>query len=165
MKDNITKYDWFGYSEDDTLILSKTIEFLKNNSIKLYNNENKVYSISRLVYDKNNNWFFSVIITASNKKFICNNQLSVIPTQRYSACWFYPKIIMTKWINSPSFFNFNSNDIRAWMAFGYAAIEAITPISDDNETLLKCIHLGYSGKYYFKHPAGYHTLPLDKLFN
>jgi hypothetical protein len=164
MKKNINNYDWFAYSEDDTLITIETIDFLKDNSISLYNKENKVYTIPRVVYDLNNNYFFSDICHPS-KKIICNNKLSAIPSQRYGACWFYPKIIMNKWINSSSFLDFNTNtsSIRVKMAYGFTDLEAIIPISEKNEPKIKCLHLGYCGKYYFKHKDGFHTLQFNKF--
>ena len=43
MKDNIQNYDWFGYSEDDTIIFKESIEFLVNNSIDLFTKEKNKY--------------------------------------------------------------------------------------------------------------------------
>lgn len=49
------------------------------------------------------------------------------------------------------------------MGWGISEIDAIVPINSDNEPALKCIHNGYSGKYYFPHPDGFHKLPINRL--
>lgn len=164
MKDNIQNYDWFGYSEDDTIIFKESIEFLVNNSIDLFTKEKRVYTIPRLVYDLKNNFFYSDIIKPSKliKGSITN------PTNRFGACWFYPKIIMNEWIDSASFLNFNypnkNGGIRVQMGIGFKKYDAIIPIDErTKEPLIKCVHLGYCGKYYFPHPSGYHKLPINKI--
>lgn len=74
---------------------------------------------------------------------------------------------MEEWMKNKSFLNFNyknvNGGIRVMMGWGISEIDAIVPINCDNEPALKCIHNGYSGKYYFPHPDGFHKLPINKL--
>lgn len=164
----INDYDWFGYAEDDTIIFKETIDYLLDNSIKLLDNENKVYTIPRLVYNENNQYFYSDIKKPS-KLIKTINGNAIKPDNRFGACWFYPKKIMDKWIkNKKSFFNFDNprnNDIRVEMGWGISEIDAIVPINSNNEPDIKCVHLGYCGKYYFPHPKGFHKLPINKICN
>lgn len=164
---NINNYDWFGYSEDDTIILKDTISFLLNNSEKLFKLYKKVYTIPRLVFDQNKKYYYSDIRQSSNNSININNFKSIIPTNNFGACWFYPKIIMNIWINHNSFLNFNypniNGGIRVKMGSGIPLYDAIIPLNIDNEPKIFSIHLGYSGKYYFKHLMGYHTLPINKI--
>ena len=166
MKDNIQNYDWFGYSEDDTIIFKESIDFLVKNSNNLFEKENKVYTIPRLVYNLNNEYFFSDIKKPS-KLINTINGNAIEPSNRFGACWFYPKEIMNKWLNCKSFLNFDypnkNGGIRVRMGWGIAEIKAIVPINNKYEPEIKCVHLGYCGKYYFPHPNGYHKLPINKI--
>tara|TARA_B100000927_G_scaffold277558_1_gene259312 strand:- start:1825 stop:2643 length:819 start_codon:yes stop_codon:yes gene_type:complete len=166
MLNKINDYDWFGYSEDDTIIYKETIDFLLKKSVTLFETEKKVYTIPRLVYNLNNEYFFSDIKDPS-KLIKTVNGNAIEPTNRFGACWFYPKEIMNEWLKCNSFLNFdypNSNGgIRVRMGWGIAEIKAIVPINSKNEPEIKCVHLGYCGKYYFPHPNGFHKLPIDKI--
>ena len=166
IQEKINDYDWFGYSEDDTLIYKETIDFLMKNSITLFEEENKVYTIPRLVYNQNKEYFYSDI-TKPSKLIKTINGNAIIPNNRFGACWFYPKKIMDKWINNKkSFLNFDNpiyGDIRVEMGWGTSEINAIVPINSNNEPDIKCVHLGYCGKYYFPHPNGFHKLPINKI--
>lgn len=166
IQSKMNDYDWFGYSEDDTIISKESIDYLVNNSINLFEKENKVYTIPRLVHDQSNNYFFSDIRNSSSVIKTVNGK-AVNPENRFGACWFYPKKVMEEWIKNKSFLNFNyknvNGGIRVMMGWGISEIDAIVPINSDNEPALKCIHNGYSGKYYFPHPGGFHKLPINKL--
>jgi hypothetical protein len=166
IKKNFDDYDWFGYSEDDTLIFADSVKYLVENSDKLYETERKVYSIPRLVYDVNNNYFFSDIREPSDIISSVNGKC-VVPNNRFGACWLYPKSVMNDWVTQPSFLNFNhpnkDGGIRVKMGIGRLDLKPIVPINDKNEPCIKCVHLGYCGKYYFPHPYKFHTLPLDKI--
>lgn len=166
IKDKINDYDWFGYAEDDTIILKESIEFLLKNSIELFKKENKVYTIPRMVYNKKNQYFFSDIIKRT-KLVKTINGYATKPNNRFGACWFYPKEIMNEWIKCKSFLNFNypnvNGGIRVNMGIGITEIDALVPINNNREPSIICIHLGYSGKYYFSHPKGFHQLPINKL--
>lgn len=166
MKDKINDYDWFGYAEDDTMIFKESIDFLLQNSITLFEKENKVYTIPRLVYNENNEYFYSDIRTPSKITKTINGN-AVIPSSRFGACWVYPKKVMDKWIKCKSFLNFNhpnaNGGIRVKMGWGIQELDAIVPINSINEPEIRCVHLGYSGKYYFPHPGGFHKLPINKM--
>ena len=97
MQNKINDYDWFGYSEDDTIIYKETIDFLQKNSSTLFEKENKVYTIPRLVYNQDNEYFYSDIIKPS-KLIKTVNGNAIEPSNRFGACWFYPKEIMNKWV-------------------------------------------------------------------
>lgn len=162
----INDYDWFGYSEDDTLIYKETINYLLRNSITLFEKENKVYAIPRLVYNQDNKYFYSDILKPS-KLIKTVNGNAIKPSNRFGACWFYPKEIINKWVNCKSFLNFNfpnkNGGIRVRMGWGISEINALVPINSNNEPEIKCVHLGYCGKYYFPHKSGFHKLPINKI--
>ena len=101
MQKNINDYDWFGYSEDDTLIYKETIDFLLRNSNTLFEKENKVYTIPRLVYNVNNKYFYSDIIKSS-KLIKTINGNAIKPSNRFGACWFYPKKIYKRYVELSS---------------------------------------------------------------
>lgn len=166
MQNKINEYDWFGYSEDDTIIFKESIDFLVKNSNNLFEKENKVYTIPRLVYNQDNEYFYSDIIKPS-KLIKTVNGNATEPSNRFGACWFYPKEIMNKWLNCKSFLNFDylnkNGGIRVRMGWGIAEIKAIVPINNKYEPEIKCVHLGYCGKYYFPHPKGFHKLPIYKI--
>ena len=70
---------------------------------------------------------------------------------------------MDKWIKCESFNTDKNGDIRAKMGFGILEIDALVPINSNNEPEIKCVHLGYCGKYYFPHKSGFHKLPINKI--
>lgn len=165
MKEEINNYDWFGYSEDDTIISADTMKFITKNLPSFYKTENKVYTIPRMVYNKKGDYFYSDIIQPSAKQ----QKDYITPTNRFGACWVYSQQIMKEWIRNTSFLNFNhpnrDGGIRVKMGTGYLEKKAVVPIDKKKrEPCIKCIHLGYSGNYYFKHPKGYHTLAMKNLF-
>ena len=130
-----------------------------------YKTENKVYTIPRMVYNKKGDYFYSDIIQPSAKQ----QKDYITPTNRFGACWVYSQQIMKEWIRNTSFLNFNhpnrDGGIRVKMGTGYLEKKAVVPIDKKKkEPCIKCIHLGYSGNYYFKHPKGYHTLAMKNLF-
>lgn len=161
MEKEIENYDWFGYSEDDTIIPKSSMDYIHKNLNPFYTKNNRIYTIPRLVFNKKKEYFYSDIVTPSPHQ---NNE--VAPTNRFGACWIYSKQIMKDWIQHPSFFNFNhpnkDGGIRVKMGSGFIEKKAIVPV-DKKIPTIECIHLGYSGKYYFKHPRGFHTLPKKKL--
>ena len=74
---------------------------------------------------------------------------------------------MNKWIQNSSFLKFNypniCGGIRVKMGLGFTEKIAIIPINNKNEPAINSIHLGYSGKYYFIHPKGFHTLSINNI--
>ena len=163
MKKEIENYDWFGYSEDDTIIPKETMHYIVSTLPNFYKKENKVYTIPRMVYNKEGKYFYSDIIKPSPLR---HPYLS--PSNRFGACWVYSKTIMKNWIECPSFLNFNfpnqNGGIRVKMGTGFLEKIAVIPVDKKKKIpLLECIHLGYSGKYYFKHKGGFHTLKKNKL--
>lgn len=166
MRHEIEDFDWFGYSEDDTIITKSSMEYIRDNLDKFYKKENKVFTIPRMVYNKKKEYFYSDIIKPSLPVF---NKNYIIPTNRFGACWVYSKTIMKDWIKCKSFLNFNhvnkDGGIRVKMGTGFLEKSAVIPIyKEKKQPCIECIHLGYCGEYYFKHPRGYHTLPKLKLF-
>jgi hypothetical protein len=164
MKEKLNEYDWFGYSEDDTIIFNKTVQFFCNHLNSFYKRENKVYTIPRMVYDKNGEYYYSDIVKPS----LLDGKKYTVPTNRFGACWLYSKEIMKDWINSLSFLNFNypnrDGGIRVKMGLGFIEKNAVIPINiNSKEPEVDCVHLGYSGEYYFKHPRGFHCLKKNKL--
>ena len=165
MNEKIDEYDWFGYSEDDTIISKETMEFIRRNLQSFYKKENKVFTIPRMVFNQKGDYFYSDIRTPS----VLHRQDYVIPANRFGACWIYPREIMKEWKKYTSFLNFchpnKDGGIRVKMGTGLLEKDAVIPINKKiKEPCIKCVHLGYSGKYYFKHPKGYHSLPIKKLF-
>ena len=163
---NINSYDWFMYAEDDTIISKESISFLIENSNTFFQKTGLLYTIPRLVYDYQNNYFFSDIIKPSSIQK--TNKNYKIPTNRFGACWFYSQKIVKEWINHKSFLNFNfpnvNGGIRVKMGLGFLEKQAVIPINNKtNIPEIQCVHLGYSGKNYFKHPSGFHTLPIHCL--
>jgi hypothetical protein len=166
MIDQINDYDWFGYSEDDTILSRDTIQYLVKNSVHLFEKEHKVYTIPRMVFNQKNEYFYSDIIKPSKRRSSVNGDI-IVPTNRFGACWFYPRRVMREWVKCKSFLNFSypnvNGGIRVKMGLGFMETDAVVPIGNDNEAKIRCVHLGYSGKYYFPHPAGFHKLPKNKL--
>lgn len=163
MINEIENYDWFGYTEDDTLILKETVNYLFLNLPHFYKNEKKLFTIPRLVFDNDGEFFYSDIVKPSPLR-----SFYISPTNRFGACWIYSKEILKDWIQCPSFLNFDfpnqNGGIRVIMGSGFLEKIAIIPIDIKKKIpLLQCIHLGYSGKYYFKHKQGFHTLKINKL--
>lgn len=165
---NIDSYDWFMYAEDDTIISKESIPFFIENSNSFFQNTGLLYTIPRLVYDSQNNYFFSDIIKSSPIQKQKNNINYKIPTNRFGACWFYSQKIVKEWIKHKSFLNLNfpnvNGGIRVKMGLGFMEKQAVIPINNKtNIPEIQCVHLGYSGKNYFEHPNGFHTLPIHHL--
>lgn len=163
MKKEIENFDWFGYSEDDTIITNKTMKYIVDHLDPFYIEEKKVFTIPRMVYNKEGEYFYSDIIKPSPLRGKC-----ISPRNRFGACWVYSKKIMKDWILSPSFFNFNypnrNGGIRVKMGSGYLEKVALIPMDrKKKEPLIESVHLGYSGDYYFRHNDGFHTLEKNKL--
>lgn len=163
MKKEIENFDWFGYSEDDTIIINKTMKYIVENLNLFYKKEKKIFTIPRMVYNKEGEYFYSDIIKPSplRREFIS-------PTNRFGACWIYSKEIMKDWVECPSFLNFNypniNGGIRVKMGSGFIEKIALIPMDlKKKEPYIESVHLGYSGDYYFKHPKGFHTLKKNKL--
>lgn len=163
MKKEIENYDWFGYSEDDTIITNKTMEYIVENLNLFYKKERKVFTIPRMVYNKEGEYFYSDIIQQSPLRGEYTS-----PRNRFGACWVYSKEIMKDWIECPSFLNFNypniNGGIRVKMGSGFLEKNTLIPMDiKKKEPLIESVHLGYSGDYYFKHKQGFHTLKKNKL--
>ena len=84
MKKEIENYDWFGYSEDDTIITNKTMEYIVENLNLFYKKERKVFTIPRMVYNKEGEYFYSDIIQQSPLRGEYTS-----PRNRFGACWVY----------------------------------------------------------------------------
>lgn len=153
MKNKIKDYDWFAYIESDTTINNDTAEFLQNNLDNLYENNEKLYTIPRLVYDKSGKFFYSDI-TKKYEIIDSINGRAILPEQRFGGSWFYSKNIMIDWLKHKSFLDFDhpnlNGGIRVMMGIGFIEKIALIPINENNIPKISCIHLGNSGKYYKK---------------
>ena len=159
----IENFDWFGYSEDDTIITNETIKYIVRHLNSFYREEKKVFTIPRMVYNKKGEYFYSDIIQPSPLRGKC-----ISPRNRFGACWVYSREIMKDWVETPSFFNFNypniNGGIRVKMGSGFMERVALIPMdTKKKEPLIESVHLGYSGDYYFEHNSGFHTLKKNKL--
>lgn len=163
---NIDKYDYFMYIEDDTFVPNETMNCIVANTQEAWN-RNKVLTLARMVTPLNiedkKKIFYSDIV----KSFVKEKRpklRAVVPTSRFSASWVYSASIVKEWMKHPSFKDFSGalrdGGIRVDMGIGFKEKEAIVPVDAKEKPLTICFHLGYCGKYYFKHPYGFHTLPL-----
>lgn len=144
MKKEIENFDWFGYSENNTIITNKTMKYIVENLNSFYKKERKVFSIPQMVYNKKSEKFYSDIIELSplRKKYIS-------PKKYFGACWIYSKEIMKDWIECHSFLNFSVQDsneeIKVKMGSGFLEKVALIPINiDKKEPFIGFFNLGYS---------------------
>ena len=173
MREQIEEYDWFLYTEDDNLVPFETIKQMVTSMEPIYKKSGFLIGPTRMVFDKDKNVFYSDIQKSSRREDIVKvldeehfggDVYIVKPTNTYSGCWMYPKSIMKEFIESPEWIVPNQKHmIREKMAWGFKKDKRMILLSSINTYPIKpknsfVYHLGFSGDYYFRSEAGWHTL-------
>lgn len=166
VKNNIDNYDYFMYIEDDTYIPNATMNHIVSLTPGAWRAGN-VLALTRMVTPLNVDGNEEIYYSDIRNKFIKSNLPklnAVVPMSKFSASWVYDKAIVKEWVKHHSFMDFSGplkdGGIRVDMGIGFKEKEAIVPVDSNKKPKTICFHLGYCGKYYFRHPDGFHTLPL-----
>ena len=157
MLNKINDYDWFMYTEDDTIIPYVSMKNHFEKCEKLYMKKKLISCFNRLVYNEKQEFFHSDNIKEVRSPLFIDEEIGyiAIPYQSYCACWCYPKMIMKDFIESDLWKKAGKNHngpggVRVDSAYGYLPKKQVI-ILDDNQknSVAWCVHLGLSGKYYF----------------
>eukprot|EP00908_Phaeocystis_cordata_P017712 Transcript_29065.p1 GENE.Transcript_29065~~Transcript_29065.p1 ORF type:complete len:341 (+),score=79.48 Transcript_29065:185-1207(+) len=190
MERRLEVYDWFLYTEDDTLVPTESLRLYMQLAPKLWRRHRMLLAWTRVVNDTEGTIHYNDVRFAVPKAWMYNfSGLGVfVPGQTtFGACWAYPKQMMRGFVASSEWRKpFDKNDVRmsaakGWMDRNLTTVHLV-PTANLNALGLQdpthptasrglfVYHLSYTGPLYFPRKTSavsYHHAwrfqPVDKM--